>query len=148
MSVKWVSIGSGNGLSPVWHQTITWTRAGLLTVGTLGTNFSEIWNGILLFSFKKMHLKLPSVIMAAILSRGRWVSTKSCLIQVRDFTESGSKSAQCFLLTHWGRDKMAAIFQTTFWNGFSWMKMYEFQVKFHWSLFLEVQLTTCQHWFR
>ena len=27
--------------------------------------------------------------------------------------------------THWGRDKMAAIFQTTFSNAFSWMKMYE-----------------------
>ena len=51
-------------------------------------------------------------------------------------------------LTHWGRDKMAAIFQTTFWNAFSWMKMYEFQLKFHWSLFLRVQLTIFQHWFR
>ena len=27
-------------------------------------------------------------------------------------------------LTHWGRDKMAAIFQTTFSNTFSWMKMH------------------------
>ena len=34
-------------------------------------------------------------------------------------------------LTHWGRDKMAAVFQTTFWNGFSWMKMHEFRLKFH-----------------
>ena len=33
-------------------------------------------------------------------------------------------------LTHWGRDKMAAIFQTTVWNGFSWMKMHEFRLKF------------------
>ena len=41
-------------------------------------------------------------------------------------------------LTHWGRDKMDAIFQTTFLNAFSWMKMYEF--RFHWSLFLRVQL--------
>ena len=31
--------------------------------------------------------------------------------------------------THWGRDKMAAIFQTTFSNGFSWMKLYEFWLK-------------------
>ena len=30
------------------------------------------------------------------------------------------------LLTHWGRDKMAGIFQTTFWNQFSWMKMCKF----------------------
>ena len=36
-------------------------------------------------------------------------------------------------LTHWGQDKMAAIFQTTFLNAFSWMKIYEFQLKFHWN---------------
>ena len=38
-------------------------------------------------------------------------------------------------LTHWGRDKMAAIFQTTFSNAFSWMKMFKFRLRFHWSLF-------------
>ena len=55
---------------------------------------------------------------------------------------------QCIVLTHWGRDKMAATFQTTFSNAFSWMKMYEFQLRFHWSLFLRVQLTIFQHWVR
>ena len=34
-------------------------------------------------------------------------------------------------LTHWGRDKMAAISQTTFSNAFSQMKMFKFQSKFH-----------------
>ena len=29
-------------------------------------------------------------------------------------------------LTHWGRDKMDVIFQMTYSNWFSWMKMYEF----------------------
>ena len=33
--------------------------------------------------------------------------------------------------THWGRDKMADIFQTIFSNAFSWMKMYEFWLRFH-----------------
>ena len=28
-SVNWVSIGSGNGLSPVRRQAITWANAGL-----------------------------------------------------------------------------------------------------------------------
>ena len=51
-------------------------------------------------------------------------------------------------LTHWGRDKMAVIFQTTFSNAFSWMKMYELPFRFHWSLFLRVQLTIFQHRFR
>ena len=49
---------------------------------------------------------------------------------------------------YWGRDKMDAISQTTFSSAFSWMKMFEFQLKFHWSLFLRVQLTIFQHWFR
>ena len=51
-------------------------------------------------------------------------------------------------LTHWGRDKMAAIFQMTFSNAFSWMKMFKFRLRFHWSLFPRVQLTIFQHWFR
>ena len=33
-------------------------------------------------------------------------------------------------LTHWGRDKMVAIFQTTVSNAFSWMKMYQFLLTF------------------
>ena len=47
-----------------------------MSIGLLGTNFSENRIGILSFSFKKMHLKLPSVKAVAILSRGlggRWV---------------------------------------------------------------------------
>ena len=50
------------------------------------------------------------------------------------------------ILTHWGRDKMAAIIQTVFSNAFSWMKIYQFPLRFHWSLFLREQLTIFQHW--
>ena len=66
----------------------------------------------------------------------------------RHFCKCGSSYCVTIKLTHWGRDKMAAIFPTTFSNGFSWMKMYEFRLTFHWSLFLGVQLTIFQHWFR
>ena len=51
-------------------------------------------------------------------------------------------------LTHWRRDKMAAVSQTTLSNAFSWMKMLEFRLRFYWSLFLRVPLTIIQHWFR
>ena len=44
--------------------------------------------------------------------------------------------------------QMDAISQTTFSNAFSWMKMFEFRLKFHWSLFPRVQLTIFQQWFR
>ena len=43
---------------------------------------------------------------------------------------------------------MDAILQTTFWSAFSWMKLFEFRLKFHWSVFLRFQLTIFQHWFR
>ena len=72
-SVNWVSIGSVNGLSPVQCQAITWTSAGLLSIGLLGTYFSEVWSGILSFWFKKIQWKMLSAKMVAILSRRRWV---------------------------------------------------------------------------
>ena len=50
-------------------------------------------------------------------------------------------------LTHWGRDKLDAISQTTFSSAFSWMKMYELRLKIHWSLFLRVQLHQPRLWF-
>ena len=42
MSVSWVSIGSDNGLSPLQCQAIIWTNVGILLMGPIGTNFSEI----------------------------------------------------------------------------------------------------------
>ena len=50
-------IGSDNGLSPGRRQAIIWTNAGILLIGPLGTNFSEILIEIYTFSFKKMRLK-------------------------------------------------------------------------------------------
>ena len=57
---KLTIIGSDNGLSPDRLQAIIWTNAGILLIGPLGTNFSEILIEILTFSFKKMHLKVSS----------------------------------------------------------------------------------------
>ena len=54
-------IGSDNGLSPSWRQAIIWTNAGILLIGPLGTNLSEILILTETFSFKKMHLKVSSV---------------------------------------------------------------------------------------
>ena len=57
---KLTIIVSDNVLSPSRHKTIIWTNAGILLIGTLGTNFGEILSEILTFSFKKMHLKMSS----------------------------------------------------------------------------------------
>ena len=70
---------------------------------------------------------LPGQIYHWLLAACRWhPSTQSSGANVR--------------LTHWCRDKMAAIFQTTFSIAFSWMKMYEFWLRFHCSLFPRVKL--------
>ena len=53
-------IGSDNGLSPGQPQAIIWPSAGILLIGRLGTNFSEISIEIHTFSFKEMHLKMSS----------------------------------------------------------------------------------------
>ena len=53
-------IGSDNGLSSGRRQAILWTSVGILFIGPLGTNFSEVLIEIYTFSFKKMHLKMSS----------------------------------------------------------------------------------------
>ena len=57
---KLIIIGSDNGLSPGRRQAIIWTNAGILLIGPLGTNLSEILVGIQTISFRKMHLKMSS----------------------------------------------------------------------------------------
>ena len=52
-SLNCVIIVSDNGLSPVRHQSISWTNADLLLIGSLGANFSEIWIKLQTFSLKK-----------------------------------------------------------------------------------------------
>ena len=48
------------GLSPVRRQAIIWTNPVLLSIGPLGTDFSEIVLEIQTFLFKKMNLKMLS----------------------------------------------------------------------------------------
>ena len=60
MTHIWVSnltiIGSENGLSPCQRQAIIWTYDGILLIGPLGTNFSEILIEIHKFSFRFHHV--------------------------------------------------------------------------------------------
>ena len=57
---KLTSIGSDTDLLPGWCQAIILTNAGILFVGPMETNFSEIIIKIYTFSFKKIHLKMSS----------------------------------------------------------------------------------------
>ena len=58
---KLTIIASDNCLSPGRRQAIIWNNVGILSIGLLGTNVSEIIIAILTFSFKKMRFKVSSV---------------------------------------------------------------------------------------
>ena len=167
---KLTSIGSDNGLSPNWHKAIIWTSGESLLIRSFGTNLSENLIEIHTFSFKKIYLKMSSgKWWPFILSRPQCVLMKSYFALPalrRSPTQNplrrllfsyfavilNSRSlwllpqdpilANILLLTHWGRDKIVANF-LTFSNAFSWMKIYKFRSRFHWSLFPRVQLTIC-----
>ena len=57
---KFTINSSDSALSPIRHQVIIWTNAGILLIRTLRTNFSETVIQIHTFSNKKMHLKMSS----------------------------------------------------------------------------------------
>ena len=57
---KLTIIASDNGLSPGRRQAIIWIIAGILLMGPLGTNFSEMSIEIQTFSLNKLHLKMSS----------------------------------------------------------------------------------------
>ena len=59
-SLNCVINGSDNGLSPVRRQALIWINAGILFIGPLGTNFSEISIEMQTFLFKKMCLNVSS----------------------------------------------------------------------------------------
>ena len=52
---------------PIRRQAVAETNANSLSIIPTGTNSSEIWNKIPWFSFKKMHSKMSSAKMTAIL---------------------------------------------------------------------------------
>ena len=58
---------------------------------------------------------------------------------------SGTAKRRCIISSP--LDKMAAISRTTLPTAFSWLKIYEFRLKFRRSLFLWVKLTITQHSF-
>ena len=106
----------------------------------LVTSLQLIWN----LGTSRFHSLVWYPIFKWVAVTGQWPQTTRMIVP---------KMATCPqpppLLTHWGRDKMADIFQsqTTLSNAFSWMKMFKFLLRFHWILFLRVQLTIFQHWF-
>ena len=72
--VELTIIGSDNGLSPGRRQAIIWTNVGILLIGTLGTNFSEILIEIRINFIQENVFESVVCEMAAILSRPQCVN--------------------------------------------------------------------------
>ena len=86
---KLTVIGSNNVLSPGRRRAIIWTNAGILLIGPLETDFSEILIEIHTFSFKKMYLKMSS---------GKW--RPLCLsLNVLTLSISKFQMNSCYLST-------------------------------------------------
>ena len=129
ISLKFVPKGPINNIPPL-VQMMAWRRAGDKPL------------------YEPMMVSLPTLICVtrpqwvntflcntcACLGVHRWVNMHHKNLWIRD-SENQEFPLKCYSLTHWGQDKMAAIFQTTL--------LFEFL----WSLFLGVQLTIFQHWF-
>ena len=86
------SIGSDNGLSPGRRQAIIRTNAGILLIGPLGTNFSETFIEIKMFSLTNLHLKVSFAKVTAILSRPQCVKL---------LTRWAYWGIKLFILTYW-----------------------------------------------
>ena len=75
-----------------------------------------------------------------------WCSSKRHLAFT--WTNAAQDHQHNAILAHLHLNKMAAISQMTFSNASSSIKNLQFVFKFQWSLFLRVQLTISEHWFR
>ena len=152
VSYNLVNIDSDNGLLPVDTKPLSENNVDLSLVGSCGICLKAILEEMLRKSTVEFKITTAS-------PRGQCVKRSPMgrigmmkpprHSHISYFLFMAVTCGLCFIaLTHWGRDKMAAIFQTTLLNEFSWMKMYKFWLRFHWSLFPMAQLTIFQHWFR
>ena len=91
---NWTIIGSDNGLSPVPHQAIIWTNAGLLLNRPLVTNFSELWIKITIiiqeYEFENVCCKMAAIFFLASLHITNSIMISWC-----------ETSFHIMALTHW-----------------------------------------------
>ena len=91
-----------------------------------------------IFTFSVLLLDFTHIFQGNFAGTGATIRLTQC--QWSNLEGYGKMDHMNPLLTHWNRDKMDAIFQTTFSNAFSWMKMYKFRLRFHWILFPKVPI--------
>ena len=90
--------GSDHGLSPERRQAIIWTNAGILSIGPLGTHFSENSIEILTFSFTKMRLKVSSAKWRPFCLGLNVLTHEICTLMCCAFLYCGYITSSCGLL--------------------------------------------------
>ena len=141
----WVNICSGNaflldGSKPLREPMLTYNQWGPLTVnwGQYRRNF-----------YKYYSLQLFEIIYLDILLHlARANELKHISLASRLDDKCGMQYGMPFVNTLKLRQNGRRFSQTTFSISFSWMKIHQFRLIFHWSLFLRVELTVFKHWFR
>ena len=92
---------------------------------------SEHWYQwtISIWKCRFIYIEIPVIMIKwSLFETGPWISGINSFV-LRPETPARVIDRFCPRgLTHWGRDKMDAIFQTAFSNGYSWMKMSEFTI--------------------
>ena len=135
-------------------QAIIWTNVGILLIGPLETNFSEILIKIYIFSFKKMHLEMsfgnwwPFCLGLNVLKYNHCHTICLVIIEVTDSCQNENTMSPVMNNSispgQNGRHFADDIFRCIFVNEIFFL----FWLKFNGILFLRVQLTISQHWFR
>ena len=121
----------------------------MTTMASQITSITVVYSTVYSDADQRKHQSSASLAFVWGIHRDRWIPRTNGQLRGKCFhLMTSSWSREIDLLTHWGRGKMDAISQTTFSSAFSWIRIFEFRLKFHWSLFLRVQLTIFQHWFR
>ena len=115
---QWVNIGSGNGCQG-WGQ----------------------------IRFIKYKYKYKYIFFWSFKYKYKYKYTGKNLIKYKYKYKYSSSNTNTNTNTQWGRDKIAAILQMTYWN-LLYCKKIVYTFKFHWKLFPKVQSTISLHWFR
>ena len=124
---KLTIIGSVIGLLSGRHLAIIWTNTGILLTRSLETNFSETFSEVQTFLFKKMHLEMSSANWPLFRLGFKELKVWSCHRWTGSKRETSHYVWESFYyindnrnywrlsdpFTHWGRDKMDAIYHTT-----------------------------------
>ena len=138
----------------IFHRKLFWTRLDnkVNLIFFLKYDYSYMVTHAIDWWIKLMnHLILTTMINRSPYARETFQYHTTC--HIKRFCQVPNARDRCLWLSNrseiWQACRMiAAISQTTFSDAFSGIKLLEFRLSFHFSLFLRIQLTIFQHWFR